>query len=75
MLERRGREGFLGGVRRGRRHVVPADVREVGVGVVAVRERLLACPAGRQQLALLRVPPLHPSVLEPNLHLEQSRNQ
>jgi len=48
-----------------------AHVREVRVGVGFGGEGLLATAARRQQLPLFGVPPLHPAVLKPDLHLQR----
>ena len=45
------------------------DVRQIRVRVVLGGKRLLSCAAVGQQLTLLAVPPLHASILKPNLHL------
>lgn len=50
-----------------------AHVRQVWVGVGLGGEGLLAAAARRQKLPLLGVPPFHPAVLEPYLHLNQTR--
>ena len=47
----------------------PADVGEVGVRVGLGGQGLLAAAPRRQELPLFGVPPLHPAVLEPDLHL------
>ena len=68
-----GGERVAGG---GRGHVGAAGamvalqrVAEVRVRIVLARQRHVTAAAGRQQLALLAVAPLHPPVLEPDLHL------
>lgn len=50
-----------------------AHIRQVRVGVGFGGEGLLAAAARWQQLPLLRVPPFHPAVLEPDLHLSRTR--
>lgn len=47
-----------------------AYVAQVRVGVGFGGQRLFAAAPGGQQLPLLGVPPLHPPVLEPDLHLQ-----
>lgn len=38
-------------------------------------QRLLAAAPRRQQLSLLRVPPFHPAVLKPDLHLQRTKTR
>ena len=45
-------------------------IRQIRIRVVLGRQSLLPAPAGSDQLPLLRVPPLHSPVLEPDLDLK-----
>lgn len=52
-----------------------AYIREVWVGVGFGGEGLLATATCRQQLPLLGVPPFHPAVLKPDLHLHMTEKK
>lgn len=52
-----------------------AYVSKVWVGVGFGGEGLLAAAARRQQLPLLGVPPFHPAVLKPDLHLHRKQKK
>ena len=47
-------------------------VTEVRILIVLAWQCLFSGASLRQQLPLLAVPPLHPTILKPNLHLEKS---
>lgn len=52
-----------------------AYVAQIRMRVGFGGERLLAAAPRRQQLTLLRIPPLHPAVLEPDFHLNRRRRE